>query len=75
MKTGFENKRNVAILIVLGLVLAGCIWYFVGKMFGGGPAPSAAAQPATPSVTATRETPAERRATTNAQGPAAKKVA
>ncbi|HLJ78440.1 MAG TPA: hypothetical protein VKT75_13540 [Acidobacteriaceae bacterium] len=75
MKTGFENKRNVAILIVLGLVLAGCIWYFVGKMFGGGPAPSAAAQPATPSATATRETPAERRATTNAQGPAAKKVA
>lgn len=74
MKAGFENKRNVAILVVLALVLAGCAWYFVSRMFGGS-SPTPAAQPATTSSTAAHETPAERRATTNTEGPAAKKVA
>ena len=73
MKAGFENKRNVAILVVLVLILVGCAWYFVSRMFGG-TSPSPAAQPATRSSTAASETPAERRATTNTEGPAAKKV-
>lgn len=73
MKTGFENKRNVTILVVLALILIVCIWYFVAKMFGGGSA-SPAAQPAAQSSTTIRETPAERRAS-DTQGPAAKRVA
>lgn len=71
MKAGFENKRNVAILVVLVLILAGCAWYFVSRMFGGSPP---TAQPMVRSSTAASETPAERRATTNTEGPAAKKV-
>ena len=71
MKAGFENKRNVAILVVLVLILAGCAWYFVSRMFGGSPP---TAQPMVRSSTAATETPAERRATTNTEGPAAKKV-
>jgi hypothetical protein len=74
MKAGFENKRNVAVLVVLVLILIGCAWYFVSRMFGGS-SPSPAAQPATRSATAASETPAERRATTTTEGPAAKKVA
>lgn len=74
MKTGFENKRKLAILAVLAVILVVCVWYFVSQVFGGGPAPSATAQPATQSATAARETPAERRAV-DTRGPAAKKVA
>lgn len=75
MKTGLENKRNLTILIVLLPVLAACVWYFSSSVFGGGSAASPAAQPPTQSSTAARETPAERRATSETQGPAAKKVA
>jgi hypothetical protein len=45
MKTGFENKRNVVTLAVLGVILLVCVGYFVDKMFlGGGPAPTPAPQ-------------------------------
>ena len=71
MKTGFENKRKLAILVVLLLILVAAIWYFASSMWGGStPAPA----PAVQSATAARETPAERRATTQTNGPAAKKV-
>jgi hypothetical protein len=39
MKTGFENKRNLVVLIALLVILGGCVWYFVDKMYLGGPAP------------------------------------
>lgn len=41
MKTGLENKRNVAILAGLLLVMAGCLVYFYESVFSGGPAPAA----------------------------------
>jgi hypothetical protein len=53
MKSGLENKRNVAVLVVLLVVMAGCVFYFVKTMFlTGGPPPqtaetATAAQPAT----------------------------
>jgi hypothetical protein len=49
VKTGLENKRNVAILAVLVLVMLAAAVYFVRTMFGGGsPAPVATVpQPAT----------------------------
>lgn len=43
MKTGLENKRNVAILVVLAVVMVGALAYFVKEMFGGSPAPAAPA--------------------------------
>jgi hypothetical protein len=45
MRSGFENKRNVVILSVLGMVMAGAVAYFVSTMFGGSPAPTVAAAP------------------------------
>jgi len=55
MKTGLDNKRNVAILAVLGVVMIGAVAYFVSSMFGGSspapvarPAQQAANSPATP---------------------------
>lgn len=64
MKTGLENKRNVAILSVLLVVVAGCLVYFFESMFGGSsPAPAAVVTQHTP-VTAAR----------NNSGPAAKKL-
>jgi hypothetical protein len=74
MKTGFENKRKLAILVVLLLVLVGALWYFVSTMWGGSSTPAPQAQPVR-SATAARETPAERRSTTQTNGPDAKKVA
>jgi hypothetical protein len=74
MKTGLENKRNLSILVVLLLVLVGALWYFVSTMWGGSSAPAPQAQ-AVRSATAARETPAERRSTTQTNGPDAKKVA
>jgi hypothetical protein len=43
MKTGLENKRNVAILVVLAVVMIGAVVYFVKEMFGGSPTPAAPA--------------------------------
>jgi len=58
MKTGLENKKQVAIAAVLGVVLLGLIGYTIMSNFGGGstPAPAAAApapvSSATPSTSA-----------------------
>ena len=58
MKTGLENKKQVAIAAVLGVVLLGVIGYTIMNNFGGGstPPPAAAApapvSSATPSTTA-----------------------
>jgi len=65
MKTGFENKRNVAILVVLGLVMAGAVAYFVSSMWGGSPSTAAAPPP----------TAAETRTAQEGQAHAAKKMA
>lgn len=74
MKTGLENKRNVAILSVLAVILLGCAYYFVNAMFlsGGAPAAPAAAQAPAAAPAAT-----VRQSGTNAgggSGPAATKV-
>ncbi|HEX4066529.1 MAG TPA: hypothetical protein VHZ09_10945, partial [Acidobacteriaceae bacterium] len=45
MRSGFENKRNVVILSLLGIVMAVAGAYFVSTMFGGSPAPTTAAAP------------------------------
>jgi hypothetical protein len=42
MKSGLDNKRNVIVLVVLLAILAVCVWYFVDKVFVGGPSPAAA---------------------------------
>jgi hypothetical protein len=42
MKTGFENKRNVAILAVLGVLTIAAVIYFAKEMFGGSSAPALA---------------------------------
>jgi len=69
MKTGFDNKRNVAILVVLAAVLVGCIWYFVSAVFIGGSPPPVASVAAHPP-----ETTAPQAVASNENGPAAKKV-
>ncbi len=43
MRTGFENKRNVIILAVLGVVMIAAVVYFASSMFGGSPSPAASA--------------------------------
>jgi len=48
MKTGFENKRNVIALAVLGVLMVGAGVYFVTSVFGGGSAPPPSAQQAEP---------------------------
>ncbi len=63
MKTGLENKRNVAILIVLLVVMAGAIVYFVRSVFGGGSAPPP--QPQAPAASSTNS---------GAGGPEARKI-
>jgi len=47
MKTGLDNKRNLVILSLLGVVMVGAVVYFVMNVFGGGSAPPAAPQRAT----------------------------
>jgi hypothetical protein len=42
MRTGFENKRNVIILSVLGVGMIGAVVYFASSMFGGSPTPAPA---------------------------------
>jgi len=71
MKSGLENKRNVAILAVLLLVMAGALVYFVKAVLIGGapPRPATAASPAA-------EGPAgqERAVVQGTAGPAAQKL-
>ncbi len=40
MKSGLDNKRNVAIAIVLAVVMVGAVVYFVKETFGGSPSPA-----------------------------------
>jgi hypothetical protein len=72
MKTGFENKRKLAILAVLLLVMAGCLVYFVKTVFiGSEPAPAAPLaqqQAAAPSGSASAP------ASGQASGPAAQRL-
>jgi hypothetical protein len=75
MKSGLDNKRNVIVLVALLIVLAVCVWYFVSKVFGGGPsappAPKATSSAGTstgPSTAATERAEVER---TNAEASAA----
>jgi hypothetical protein len=69
MKTGLDNKRNVAILVVLGVVLLGALGYFLESTFGG-----SSSTPATPQRAAAA--PAEQPAATsgNPGGHAAQKI-
>jgi hypothetical protein len=47
MKSGLDNKRNVAILVGLLVLMLVCVIYFVKSVFvGGSPAPQVAAAPA-----------------------------
>jgi hypothetical protein len=72
MKSGLDNKRNVIVLVVLLAILAVCVWYFVSKVFGGGPSPAPAAK--TTSSTGATAGPAAERAEverTNAEANAA----
>lgn len=72
MKSGFENKRNVVILAVLGLVMIAAVAYFVMTMFGGSSSPAPAQQQAT------EEAPQNHAETgagqSNQNGPAAQKL-
>jgi len=49
MKSGLDNKRNVAILVALLVVMLVCVIYFVKSVFvgGGPPPPATATAPAT----------------------------
>jgi hypothetical protein len=82
MKTGFDNKRNVILLVALLAILAVCVWYFVTHVFGGGPGPAPAPK-TTSSTGATPEGATERAeverankeaSTANENGHAAKKL-
>ena len=53
MRTGLENKRNVAILVVLLVVMAGCLVYFVKAVILGGAPPPATATAAAPAIPGT----------------------
>jgi hypothetical protein len=69
MKSGLDNKRNVIVLVVLLAVLAVCVWYFVDKVFAGGPSPAPAPKTSsTGAAPATERTEVER---TNAEANAA----
>ena len=74
MKAGFEDKKKLAILSVLLLVMLGAVVYFVKSVFvGGGPPPTAATSPsaeAPQSVTPV----AQRTVRSGTQGHAAQKV-
>jgi hypothetical protein len=50
VKSGLENKRNVAVLVVLLVVLVGCVVYFVKAVYvgGGSPSPQRTAQAPAP---------------------------
>ena len=80
MKTGLENKRSVAILAVLAVVMVGCVVYFVDSMFGGSskPAPAtpqqAAATPATETATEPAGALSSREPASNRGGHAAQKL-
>lgn len=76
MKSGFDNKRNVVTLAVLGVILLLCAAYFVDKMFLGGPAPASQSTTVQPGATPAggQSTTAERTSSASTNGHAAKKV-
>ncbi len=71
MKTGIENKRNLAILAVLGAILIPTFVYFVTSVFGGSPSPA----PASQNSGATAENAAPQTEARDANGHPAKKLA
>ena len=74
MRTGLENKRNVAILAVLLLVMAGALVYFVKQVFiGGAPTPSGTVATA-PTPATTPSAPQRRTVAAGTAGPAAEKL-
>jgi len=73
MKTGFENKRNVVVLVVLGVALAGAVAYFAMSMFGGSPSPAPAPTAAAENAPAAPENGAPQTTATSG-GHAAKKL-
>lgn len=76
MKTGLENKRNVAILAVLLVVMAFVLWRFVQAVFIGGPPPTPAATVGSAPAPAAAPAAPQRRmmVVTTTNGPAAKKA-
>ncbi|MGD0367896.1 MAG: hypothetical protein ABSA94_10595 [Acidobacteriaceae bacterium] len=72
MKSGLDNKRNVIVLAVLGVLMVGALVYFAKSMFGGGsPAPA----PVQQTTTARTEPAAARQAgSRNEGGRAAEKL-
>lgn len=73
MKTGLENKRNVAILAVLLVVMAFFLWRFIKEVFIGG-APPAATVASAPAPATAGSTPEGRMVATNGSGPAAQQM-
>jgi hypothetical protein len=69
MKTGLENKRNLAILAALLVVMALVLVRFVKAVFIGGAPPAPAASVAAPATTASA--PEQRTAAGGSSGPAA----
>ncbi len=76
MKTGLENKRNVAILAVLLVVMAYFLWHFIQVVFIGGapPAPAVASAPAGGTTPSAQRRQAGATNSAGTSGPAAQKV-
>ena len=56
MRSGIDNKRNVIVLAVLGVVMVGALVYFAKSMFGGSsPAPAPTQQTARTEPAAARQ--------------------
>jgi hypothetical protein len=56
MRSGLDNKRNVIVLAVLGVVMVGALVYFAKSMFGGSsPAPAPTQQTARTEPAAARQ--------------------
>lgn len=74
MKTGLENKRNVAILAVLLLVMAGALVYFIKAVFIGGAPPRAATVASAPTPAIPASAAPRRTVAAGTAGPAAEKL-
>jgi hypothetical protein len=74
MKSGFENKRNVIILVVLAVVLIAAIVYFVRGVFGGTPSLAPAPAVTSENGSGAPETPQLQTEARDANGHAAKKM-
>jgi hypothetical protein len=74
MKTGLENKRNVAILTVLLVVMAVVVVRFVKDVFIGGAPPPAATAASTAAPAAMPPAPQRRTVAPGTSGPAARRL-